>query len=181
MERQTQTIAIVNSTPLLLVQNGETLVPVKPICEALGIDPKTQIDKIKDDEDLNSVGGLSPATASDGKEYQMYCIPLKFVFGWLFTINPKNVKPEAQELIRKYRKECYEALYRHFTEYSDFVIERGNKTDEFLDAYREAQNGFKNAKEKMDKARKDLDEVRKRTFQEWKASGNQIRLFNEES
>lgn len=45
----------------------------------------------------------------------MFCLPLKYVYGWLFTINPKNVGPEAKESVARYRRECYDVLYRHFT------------------------------------------------------------------
>ena len=38
----------------------------------------------------------------------------KIIFGWLFTINPANVKPEAKEAVRNYRKMCYDVLYEHF-------------------------------------------------------------------
>ena len=44
----------------------------------------------------------------------MVCLPLMYIYGWLFTINPKNVAPEAKETVTKYRMECYQALYRHF-------------------------------------------------------------------
>lgn len=111
---KTKTIARVNNVAILAGNDSEKLVPIKPICEALGIDRKAQQDKIREDEFLSSVGVLSTLTGADGKQYEMFCLPLEFIFGWLFTINPKNVKEEAQEAVRQYRIECYRVLYNHF-------------------------------------------------------------------
>lgn len=44
----------------------------------------------------------------------MLCLPFEFVFGWLFTINPDKVKPEAAEAVIRYKRECYHALFAHF-------------------------------------------------------------------
>lgn len=35
--------------------------------------------------------------AADGKQREMLCLPIRYVFGWLFTINPANVNEEARE------------------------------------------------------------------------------------
>lgn len=110
---ETKKIFTINNVDIVVTD--ENLIPIKPICEALGIDAKVQRQKIQEDEDLCSVGVLSTSTGADGKQYEMYCLPHQYVYGWLFTINPKNVKPEAKETVRKYRKECYEILYNHFS------------------------------------------------------------------
>lgn len=94
---ETQITKVNNVAIVSLTENGNTLIPIKPICEALGIAYAPQFSKIKDDEDLSSVVTLRVTTGSDNKQYEMVCLPLEFVFGWLFTINPKNVKPEAQD------------------------------------------------------------------------------------
>lgn len=171
-----KTVGIVNKVGILLIENGTKLIPIKPICEALGIDSKVQRDKIKADDFLNSVGVLSTSTGADNKEYEMFCLPLKYIFGWLFTINPKNVKEEAREAVSAYRQECYDVLFRHFTKYQDFVIERSKKTDYYFDKYREAQVSFKDARDIMQTAQKELERVRKYTFDEYEASGDQLAL-----
>jgi hypothetical protein len=60
---------------------------------------------------LSSTGVIMTSVAADGKERKMYCIPFEFVFGWLFTINPVNVKEESREGLIKYQQECYYVLY----------------------------------------------------------------------
>lgn len=97
-----------------IVVTPEMYVPIKPICEALGVDPKAQRDKIQAHPILNSVGGLSTSTGTDGKRYEMFCLPLEFVYGWLFTIHPDNVRAESREKLIAYQRECYHALYEHF-------------------------------------------------------------------
>lgn len=174
MEVAKKTVGTVNQVPILLLEDGDKLIPIKPICEALGVDPKAQRDKINNDDFLSSVRVLSTLTGSDKKEYEMFCLPLKYIFGWLFTINPKNVKEEAREAVSAYRVECYNILYRHFTKYQDFVVDRSKKTDYHLDKYREAQESFKDARDKMNKARTQLDIVRKTTFEEYEAQNDQL-------
>ena len=98
----------------IVATSNEQLVPIRPICDALGIDYKVQWQKLKDDEDLSSTMVLSTTVGADRKEREMCCLPIRYIFGWLFTINPKNVKPEAQEAVRAYRRSCYDALYAHF-------------------------------------------------------------------
>lgn len=96
-------IGRINSVDIFAVstENGEILVPIKPICTALQIDDKAQRSKIQDDDILCSTGMLSTSVADDGKQREMFCLPLKFVYGWLFTINTKNVATEAKESVRK--------------------------------------------------------------------------------
>lgn len=176
METQEKTIGVVNSVKILMMENGEKLIPIKPICEALGIDIESQRKKIKDDDFLSSTAVLSTAVGGDGKDREMFCLPLKYIFGWLFTINPKNVKEEAREAVTQYRVECYDVLYRHFTKYQDFVVDRSKKTDYYYDRYRDAQKSFKDARDVMQKAQVELDRVRRFTFEEYELAGDQLAL-----
>lgn len=97
-----------------IVITAEMYVPIKPICEALGVAFQKQHEKIKSDAILSSVVTLRVTTGADGKQYEMLCLPLKFVYGWVFSINPDNVKEQSRENVIKYKRECYNALYEHF-------------------------------------------------------------------
>lgn len=110
-------ISKINGIDIVTVadENGEVFVPIKPICQAIGVDVESQIDKIESDEILGSTTVLSTVVAADGKAREMRSLPLKYVYGWLFTINPRNVSPEAREAVARYRRECYDVLYEHFT------------------------------------------------------------------
>lgn len=108
-------ITKINGIDIVSVEkDGETYLPIKPICDAIGIDFPTQYGRIKNDEILSSVVGLRPTTGADGKQYEMMCLPIRYVFGWLFLINPKNVSAESRPAVITYRCECYDVLWSHF-------------------------------------------------------------------
>jgi hypothetical protein len=107
---------IINGTEIFVSNNGtEKIVAIKPICKALGVDYSRQLKKIKEDEILAPTMGTTPTVGADGKERKMSFLPLKYVFGWLFTINPENVNPEIKQDLINYRRQCYEKLFDSFT------------------------------------------------------------------
>ncbi len=171
-----KTIGKINNTNIEIIETGENLVPIKPICEALGVDAKSQREKIKNDYFLSSVEVLSTLTGSDGKKYEMTALPLKYIFGWLFTINPKNVKKEAQAAVLKYRMECYDVLYRHFTETYEFLQEKQQLINKELDAYKKIQEEFKTAKERLNEQKKRIDLARNLNIEEWKEQHRQLEI-----
>lgn len=120
----TKTIKVNNQDIMFIISGNEKFVAIKPICEALGVKYDTQIEKINNDEILSQLTPLRGATGADGKTYEMRVIPLRFVFGWLFTINPKNVKPEVKDQIIAYRMECYNALFDMFTKRTSILKEK---------------------------------------------------------
>lgn len=161
MNMQQQLISKINGVDIVTVdRDGDVFVPIKPICDALGIDVESQRDKINSDEILSSTAVLSTAVAADGKEREMYCLPLRYVYGWLFTINPKNVAPEAREAVARYRRECYDVLYEHFTGSMRRTIETNNAEIELLKQINSAISDEKEAKGRRKKAEDALDKLR---------------------
>lgn len=156
--------------------DAKKLVPIKPICEALGIDYASQFTKIKNDEDLSSTVVLSTIVATDGKEREMVCLPMEFIFGWLFTINPKNVKPEAQEAVRTYRMQCYHVLYEYFASYASFVNQKQKRQAEDWTRIQILKKEFHEAKNKLAKATKQMNMTVDYSFEQWKANGKQLIL-----
>lgn len=166
-EATSTVVAKVNDVKIVVIENGEKRVAIKPICDALGIDIDSQRQKLQNDEILSSVTVLSTATGSDGKTYKMVTIPFKFVFGWLFTINPKNVRPEARENVTKYKLACYNALYNHFAAQNEFLEQRQRAIEAHLERVKKIRAEFNHAKEELKKANEALEEVRKISFHEW--------------
>lgn len=161
MNMQQQLISKINGVDIVTVdRDGDVFVPIKPICDALGIDVESQRDKINSDEILSSTAVLSTAVAADGKEREMYCLPLRYVYGWLFTINPKNVAPDAREAVARYRRECYDVLYEHFTGSMRRTIETNNAEIELLKQINSAISDEKEAKGRRKKAEDALDKLR---------------------
>lgn len=170
-------LAKVNGVEIQIVENNASkLIPIKPICEALEIDYPRQFSKIKEDEFLSSVVALTPTTGADGKTYEMTCLPFEFVFGWLFTINPKNVKEEAREAVSKYRVECYRALFEYFTEPATFLKEKQSMIDKYLEEYDTASRNFKDAQKIMKKKKEAFDKVRSFSLEDWRANSRQYMI-----
>jgi hypothetical protein len=74
----TQLISTINNQRIEIVigENGQKFVPIKPICEAIGVSIQGQIEKLESDDIIGSVIKLCLTTGADGKEYKMTCIPL---------------------------------------------------------------------------------------------------------
>lgn len=143
-----------------ITSNGNVFVPIKPICTALGVADNKQREKILEDDILSSVGTLRVSTGADGKQYEMYCLPLEYIYGWIFTINPKNVADTAKDAVKKYRRECYDALYRHFAGSIKRQIETNEAEIAALKAVNDALTSKKLAEEAYKQAQKHLDKVR---------------------
>lgn len=166
-------ITYINGTEIVVVEeNGNVYVPIKPICAVLGIADNKQREKILEDEILGSVGTLRVSTGADGKQYEMFCLPLKYIYGWLFSINPKNVAPEAKEVVSRYRRECYEALYDHFHEAMQRTIETNEqeiklleKISNYKDAESDARRDRKGAEEALAKLRRERLNPQPRLFE----------------
>lgn len=140
-------ISKINGVDIVTVnRDGEIFVPIKPICEAIGIDVESQRDKIQADEILNSVAVFCTATGADGKQYEMHCLPLRYTYGWLFTINPKKVAPEARDAVSRYRRECYDVLYDHFAGAAKRQQEQNRAEQDLLDRKAAALDSIANHK-----------------------------------
>jgi hypothetical protein len=175
-------VATVNRQKISIIQHeSEKFVPLRPICDALDLNFSGQIQRLNRDEILSSVVCMIHTTGSDKKQYEMACIPFKFVFGWLFTIDTAKVKPEAQKFVLQYKLECYDALYNHFTGYAEFVEYRQRKIDEKLTVLQETRSEFNSAKEQLKQAQEELDNVRAISWDDYKRMKSQMQIdFNDE-
>ncbi len=156
-----QLISRINGVDIVTVdRDGEIFVPIKPICDAIGIDVDAQRNKLNADDFFNSTTAIITAVAADGKEREMYCIRLRDVYGWLATINPGKVAPEAREAVTRYRRECYDVLYEHFTGSMRRTIETNNAEIELLQQINSAISDEKEAKGRRKKAEDALGKLR---------------------
>ena len=165
-----KTIAKVNNIAIQVDHESiEKWVPVRPICEALGVSLQKQLEKINEHPILSSTVTLRVTVAADEKDRNMQCLPIQFVFGWLFTIHPNNVNEEARDALIRYQLECYNALFLYFTEKSNYLSEKQILIDEKIEAYQAIQKDFKTAKDRLSEAKKALDDARRFSFDDWKA------------
>lgn len=170
----TKIIAKVNNVDIVATKSENQLIPIKPICEALGIDDKAQRNRIDRDEILSSVGVIMTSTGADGKSYEMTCLPLEFIFGWLFSIDASRVNEEAKESVISYKRECYHVLFQYFTAPQTFLKEKQDAMEEQVKAYQEKQRNFKDAQKEMNEAKNKLNAVMKLTIEDWEANNRQL-------
>lgn len=176
----TNTVAKINNVEIVVIENGEKRVAVKPICEALGISFEPQFTRLKTDPILSSTVMLSVMVGADEKQREMVTIPFKYVFGWLFRIDSRNVKEEAKETVLRYQVECYDALYNHFASYADFVEQKQAVIEDKLKRYEEAKANFNSANRLMKEVEAELKQARQLTFSDYDATRRQLSLFKPE-
>ena len=179
-EVTTTTVAKINNVDIVVIENGIKIIPIKPICDALGIDYPTQFTRLKSDPILASTVGLSPMVAADGKSREMASIPFKYVFGWLFQIDSRNVKEEAREAVLRYQVECYDVLYNHFTQHSEFFEWQNMLIEEQLLIVEQRQKLFAESKTILTEAKDELNRRRKLTIADFIAEKSQLKINFEE-
>ncbi|MCB0020126.1 MAG: hypothetical protein KDE09_20185 [Anaerolineales bacterium] len=91
-------------------------VPVRPICEFLGVAWSPQLRRINRDPILSDVASSVTVTVTEtGQRGQMLCLPIDYLNGWLFGINANRVKESVKDRLLRYQRECYQVLAQAFT------------------------------------------------------------------
>ena len=109
----TQTISFHGSELITLKVDDVIYTAVRPIVEALGLSWGSQQRKLENSKEKFSCTHMK-TTGNDGKTYEMLCMPLKKLNGWLFSINPEKVRADLREKVIQYQEECFEALYNYW-------------------------------------------------------------------
>lgn len=94
-------------------------VPIRPICDQLGLAWSSQLQRIRRDPILNeeTLGVFVTNTpGTGGGTQEMICLPLDMLNGWLFGVNANRVRDDIRPLLLRYQRECYRALAAAFTE-----------------------------------------------------------------
>ena len=97
------------------------VVPVKWICDNLGVEWGSQYNRIQRDEVLRESGVLVSITQLENdpesrsrNKLPMLCLPLETLPGWLFGIQPSRVREEIRPKLKRYRKQCFKVLWDAF-------------------------------------------------------------------
>lgn len=93
-------------------QQDTAFVSITHVCNALGIDPYRQIQKLQEDEDFVTQRMLG--TGTDGKTYNMVCLSAKQATLWLYTITTSKVSKETREYLRAFKAELEDAVYKFY-------------------------------------------------------------------
>jgi hypothetical protein len=88
--------------------DGTYWIAIKPICKALNVEYTRQLKTMKNDDILRDVWALQPMHDTLNRLQEMTCLPEKFIYGWIFSIQ------SSSEELKKYKKECYEVLFDYF-------------------------------------------------------------------
>lgn len=103
-------------TAVLVDVEGHSVIyiPVRPICDFLGVDWSSQRQRINRDPVLSpEFIPCVVVTTTQGQPDQrreMQCLPLDMINGWLFGINAARVKEELRDRLIQYQRECYRVL-----------------------------------------------------------------------
>ncbi|MFQ5434866.1 MAG: phage antirepressor N-terminal domain-containing protein [Anaerolineae bacterium] len=101
------------------IEDGSVLIPVRPICDLLGVDWSAQRQRINRDPVLQEEMKSVNVTVSDSYRTvnrELLSLPLDYISGFLFGINANRVKPELKERLIRYQRECYKVLAEAFNE-----------------------------------------------------------------
>ena len=102
----------------VLVEGGEVYVPIRPICDTLGVQWAAQRKRITRDavlqDELVNVSVSVTDTQGQTQNRVVSCLPLKYLNGWLFGINADRVNPAVRDRLIRYQRDCYEVLWKAF-------------------------------------------------------------------
>jgi hypothetical protein len=98
----------------IAIVNGAAYIALRPLTEHLGMEWGSQRLRTQRDEVLVAEVRQVLMTGADGKQRQMFAIPLEFLPGWLFGITPSRARPELTAKLTRYRRECFSVLWRAF-------------------------------------------------------------------
>lgn len=109
-------------------------VPLKPLCAAIGIAARKQLERVQNDEKFSWHQLVS--TGKDGKSYKMVCIPAEQVVGFLYTINTRlSQKPAVAKRLLHFQKYLQKAMNQ---------VVFGNVSTEVLQELRIALSDLRN-------------------------------------
>ena len=105
-------------TAVIALDGGERVVyvPLRPICDFLGLVWSGQFERLQRDPVLSQLvrGVRVTRTPAEGGEQEMTCLPLEYLNGWVFRVNANRVTDNIREKVIRYQLECYRGLASHF-------------------------------------------------------------------
>jgi hypothetical protein len=102
---------------MLVPIEGESriYVPVKLLCDYIGLDWASQRKRINRDEVLSTcMVIMTMQMPGDDQKREHLVLPLSMIPGWLFGITTARVKPQLKEKIIRYQRECFDVLWDAF-------------------------------------------------------------------
>lgn len=113
MDTKPKIVKFNNQQVPVFFHNEKPYVVMKPICENIGLDWRSQLKRIKRNQVLNQ-GVVMMTTPSVKGDQDSVALPLGMLNGWLMGVDANKVRPEIKDTLIKYQLECYDVLYKHF-------------------------------------------------------------------
>ena len=174
---RTINVTIINNVSLQVVADDrEQLVAVKPVCEILGVNYTTQVEKLKEHPIFSSTIPLRGTVGADGKTREMLCIPLRLFPGWLFSINPDNVKEEVRENLIQFQLKCNDVLFDYFFNRADFAYKKEKAVAKAKEVYDEKAELLRVAKSELKVAETNFNKALNVTFEDYLNDRQQLTL-----
>jgi hypothetical protein len=109
---------IVTGALVQLDGGSEVYVPLREICDFLGLNWSGQRQRTMRDEVLSgALRGvvITHTPGVGGGTQEMLCLPLKLLPGWLFGVSTDRIKDKTiRAKVILYRRECYDVLWNAF-------------------------------------------------------------------
>lgn len=146
--------------------DGTVYIPIRPICELMGVAWSPQRRRINRDPVLSEEMKGVTVTVTPGGKQEMLCLPLDYISGFLFGINAERVKPELRERVIRYQRECFKVLAEAF---ADGRLTASPSLDDLVAAGGDAAEAYKIAEAILKLARHQL-------FMESRIDSHELRL-----
>lgn len=99
---------------LTLCEQDSTIVVMKPIVEAMGLNWRRQHTRITE-HPVISKGITFAGIPSAGGAQDMLCLTLEHFHGWLLTLDTRYIKdPVQRALIEVYQSQAFRTIYEHY-------------------------------------------------------------------
>ena len=152
------------------IEEGHRMIPVRTICQIIDVDFKRQDNWLKEHPFFAQLYNLTPTTGADNKQYQMRCLSLFDVDGWLHSIGAKGRKPGSMEKqyaflawLREQKLKLYKSIdvFMQENRYELGLIEQ--KSD-LVDQLHTAQDTVKTIKATIKKVDATIADVREKRY-----------------
>lgn len=143
----------------LIDDAGTPFVAVKPICDAIGLNADSAVRGIKKHPILGPEHTVQSVQVGENQKRDYLTLPIQYINGWLFSIDLKKVKPEAQEKLLMYQKECYQVLFNFFFGVSANVVSRQKQRFELLQEIKSIESQISHFSLRKKEVYKQLDGI----------------------
>ena len=100
---------------VIRLPDGDVGVPLRRLCEAVGVDPEGQRARLARTPARWAVTFITKATGPDGKDYETAILARQSIPMWAATLDVSRlVSTEARDKVIAYQDECAEVLAEHF-------------------------------------------------------------------